>query len=133
MGEQDQRDASEGVGATAHGDGRRFHRFAFDAAATLFGRDRAWPTRLLDVSLNGALVARPPTWSGAVGSGQRLQLALESGALISMTTTVVNVADDRLGLHFERIDMQSFTHLKRLIELNLGNSELLYRELGALG
>ncbi len=38
-----------------------------------------------------------------------------------------------LGLRCEDIDVDSITCLRRLVELNLGEPELLERELSALG
>jgi hypothetical protein len=39
----------------------------------------------------------------------------------------------RIGYRWEKIDLDSFSQLKRLVELNLGDPELLNRELSALG
>jgi hypothetical protein len=38
-----------------------------------------------------------------------------------------------VGLHCRHIDIESLAHLRRLIELNLGDPALLERELAALG
>jgi len=39
----------------------------------------------------------------------------------------------RIGFRWDRIDLDSFAQLKRLVELNLGDPDLLNRELSALG
>lgn len=49
-----------------------------------------------------------------------------------MLVTLAHQKDGLLGLQCREIDLDSITHLRRLIELNLGSSELLERELGAL-
>jgi PilZ domain len=96
--------------------------------------DRAmWSTRLIDISLNGALVERPAGWTGQSGKAQRLELRVASGLIISVGAAVAHVSDKAIGYHFERMDLDSFTRLKRLIELNLGDPEMLNRELAALG
>ena len=61
-----------------------------------------------------------------------LELLLNQQTIIRMTVTVMHVHADRIGLHCEHIDIDSVTHLRRLIELNLGDPELLERELSGL-
>jgi hypothetical protein len=51
---------------------------------------------------------------------------------ISMSTTVTHVAGRRVGLRCDNIDLDSVTHLRRLVELNAGDPNLLDRELSAL-
>ena len=50
-----------------------------------------------------------------------------------MVTLIAHYEDGVLGLHCKDIDTDSITHLRRLIELNLDNPELLERKLSALG
>lgn len=49
-----------------------------------------------------------------------------------MTVSLAHEKGRQLGFYCEEIDLDSITHLRRLIELNLGSSELLERELSAL-
>jgi hypothetical protein len=49
-----------------------------------------------------------------------------------MSTTVTHVAGRRVGLRCDNIDIDSVTHLRRLVELNAGDPNLLDRELSAL-
>lgn len=51
---------------------------------------------------------------------------------ISMESAVTHVEGRRAGLHCLTIDLDSVTHLRRLVELNLGDPALLERELSAL-
>ena len=53
--------------------------------------------------------------------------------MIAMAVSLVRLDDVAIGFSCERIDLDSFLRLKRTIELNLGNAELLNRELSALG
>jgi hypothetical protein len=39
----------------------------------------------------------------------------------------------QIGFECEHIDIDSISNLRRLVELNLGDAELLERQLGALG
>jgi hypothetical protein len=112
-------------------DKRRFTRIPFDAPARLVSTHIA---HVLDVSLKGALIAKPADWTATPGQALTLQIPLGEGdAMIRMETRVAHVEPDRVGLHCEHIDLDSISHLKRLVELNLGDEELLHRELAALG
>jgi len=67
------------------------------------------------------------------GTPCRIEIALEGGGAIRMQARVAHVAGGRIGLEREHIDIDSITHLRRLVELNLGDPALLERELHELG
>lgn len=92
-----------------------------------------WETEVIDLSLRGVLMRRPESFDGKTGGNYRIELRLAGSAIISMAVTLANQDQDTLGLRAEHLDWNSFLHLKRLIELNLGDSDSLYRELSALG
>jgi hypothetical protein len=115
-------------------EGRRFSRFPFGARALLHGRDGAWDSELVDISLKGALVTYPADATVQVGDPLRLDLLVDDGAIIiCMTAKVAHLAGGRVGLRCQHIDLESITHLRRLVELNLGDPTKLDRELHALG
>jgi hypothetical protein len=49
-----------------------------------------------------------------------------------MSVELVHKEKGRLGFKCKHIDIDSITHLRRLVELNLGNADMLERELSAL-
>ena len=112
---------------------RRFHRFPVEGSVHVYSGTQMWTAGLLDVSLRGVLVAEPANWNGAAGSRYRLDLRLATGLVISMSVDLARVEPGQLGFACRRIDLDSFARLKRLVELNLGNVEMLNRELSALG
>lgn len=112
---------------------RRFRRFPVDGAVRLYSGTAMWTTTLVDMSLRGVLVDRPGEWTGDLGSRYRLDLRLEGGVIIGMGVELSRMAGSQLGFNCLKIDLDSFSRLKRLIELNLGNTEILNRELSALG
>ena len=112
---------------------RLFTRFDFQANVFLYSGSQAWESELIDISLKGALLRRPTDWDGKSGESYRIEIRLEGGVVISMSVSVAHIAIDRIGFICERIDMDSFMHLKRLVELNLGDPTLLSRELSGLG
>ena len=112
---------------------RRFHRFRFEGSVKLYSDRAMWDAELIDISLKGALTTRPKDWSAKPNAMHRIELRLADGIKISMGASAAHVTNDQLGFRWEKIDLESFTQLKRLIELNLGDPERLNAELSALG
>lgn len=112
---------------------RRFTRIDFEAEVKLYSAGAMWDTTLIDISLKGALCSRPADWDGRMDKSYRLELRLPGGSRISMNANAANANASSIGFQWSKIDFDSFTHLKRLIELNIGDPELMNRELSALG
>ena len=112
---------------------RSFTRVAFDAPAQLTTLDERLDVKLLDLSLKGALVRLPSADAIASGMLCLLNMPLDGeGQRIAMAAEVAHVQGDCAGLLCRGIDIESITHLRRLIELNLGDMSLLDRDLKAL-
>jgi hypothetical protein len=114
---------------------RKFQRVLFDADTRIEGESVNTPAKLIDISLNGALLERPKHWSTTTGEKVSISIELDQQEefSINMQARVAHADDDKVGLHCEHIDMDSITNLRRLLEMNLGDPELLERELAALG
>jgi len=111
---------------------RQFWRAHFHSPVQLAIHSRVTEAELYDISLKGALVKVPDGWAGKPGERCQLRLSLSSDSTISMSATVAHVAGLRVGLHCDNIDLDSATHLRRLVALNAGDARLLDRELTAL-
>ena len=112
---------------------RHFSRILFDADCTLYQDDTEWAAELLDVSLNGILVKCPEISQADANAPFEAVITLsDAGELIVMSVNLAHTESTHVGFECEYIDIDSITHLKRLIELNLGNPELLNRELTSL-
>lgn len=112
---------------------RRFSRIPFDAEARITGPGVDVTTQLLDISLKGVLIARPDNWQGKTGQRYTLELTLgSSGTVISMDIEIMHEEAARIGGQCTHIDLESISHLRRLVELNLGDEGILDRELHAL-
>ena len=61
-----------------------------------------------------------------------INVDLAPGTTISMWGTVVHIDDQQIGLRCDSIDLDSITHLRRLVELNSGDPAELEREISAL-
>ena len=89
------------------------------------------PVQVQDLSLKGALVTAREPWS--VGTMCHLTVPLtDSHYCITMSMQVAQVQQQNIGLVCCSIDLDSVTHLRRLIELQLGDPLLLERDLAVL-
>lgn len=117
----------------AEQDRRRFHRIAFDASTELSQGDSSWLVQLHDLSLKGLLVSRPSAWAPSAGQPLWARIRLSDEVQLNMQVGLARESDTLLGFVCHHIDLASISHLRRLVELNLGDSDLLERELAALG
>lgn len=112
---------------------RHFVRVMFTAQAQLACGAATIEVRVLDVSLKGALIALPPGVHLKQDALCTLTLPLMSGSgNIEMGMQVAHIEDRQLGLLCLHSDIDSVTHLRRLIELQLGDPRLLERDLREL-
>lgn len=112
---------------------RRFQRIQFDAPCEIYWQDDMQTAEVLDISLKGVLVSRPAGWAASEGEPCELTIHLnDHESAIVVAVTLRHLEPDRLGFKIEYIDLESASHLKRLVELNLGDAELLERELSHL-
>lgn len=110
---------------------REFHRIFFEAPVAIIDGHNSHKAELIDISLNGALIKNTGNWTAGLNHRVQLKITLSGDAkvIIIMQATVSHIEDDRVGLKREHIDMDSISHLRRLVELNLGDNELLHRDL----
>ncbi len=115
------------------GERRHFTRIPMDSEVKMHCNGQHWESRLLDISLKGALIRRPDTYQGTTGDECTIELLLEPhDIVITMQGSVAHSEAGHIGFHCEHIDLDSISHLKRLVELNLGDESLLERELTEL-
>jgi hypothetical protein len=111
---------------------RNFWRAVFHSPVRLTTHDGQAFAQLLDISLKGALLETGNVWHGKPGEECRLSLELAPDATITMWTKVMHVDGANVGLRCESIDLDSVTHLRRLVELNSGDPAILDREFASL-
>jgi len=111
---------------------RTFSRISFDADTFLCQDDRRWQVELIDISLNGVLVKLPYDWDGDPTKDTTVYIHLGGDIAINMITHLAHHIDGRAGFQCTHIDLDSISHLRRLVELNLGDTQLLERELSHL-
>lgn len=115
-----------------HEERRRFQRIDFDAPTELRQGDRRWPVKLLDVSLKGMLVKCPEPWDPDLTQDFDAVIHLNPDVRVQMQVELRHEEPTRLGFICLYIDVDSMTHLHRLVELNLADGTEMMRELREL-
>lgn len=109
---------------------RLFSRIAFDASVILNKGNEQWKSKLLDVSLKGALISMPDDWTQDNNGHFKLLIQLDNSDVeIEMDVKLTHTEKNHIGFLCEHIDLDSITSLRRLVELNLGDEALLNREI----
>lgn len=112
---------------------RQFTRILFSIKAQLTVEDNIYPVSIHDISLSGALITAVKSEQTLKGKLGVLHFSLsDNESEVTMHIAVVHEQNDETGLQCNAIDIDSVTHLRRLIELNLGDSEQLNKELSQL-
>lgn len=111
---------------------RRFQRIPLEFPATLMLEAGNLPVEVLDISLRGVLIQGPAIPYHVEGSRGCLEIPLSDEARIAFEGRIRWQQGDRLGLEIESMPLESAMHLRRLVELNLGDEALLEREFAAM-
>lgn len=112
---------------------RTFSRVLFHTLARFSTARGEIDVQILDLSLKGALLRPLKAWENQPGERASLAIRLdEMGTLITMHGQVAHQEGNYMGFACHEIDLDSITHLRRLMELNLGDESELQRELSAL-
>ncbi|GAA6203450.1 PilZ domain-containing protein [Thalassotalea sp. SU-HH00458] len=112
---------------------RQFTRILFSIDAQLEVEEQTYTVNIHDISLNGALVTAPKNAEKIKNKLGLLTFQLaDSEMQVAMHVAIVHVKQDEIGLQCNAIDIDSVTHLRRLVELNLGDDSQLNKELSQL-
>jgi hypothetical protein len=113
---------------------RSSHRVNFNCLVEFETTDCHHVCDLIDISLQGGLIAGCTGATPAVGTPCKLTLSLDESAKmqIIMFGLTARKIENQVGIHCESIDSDSMTYLRKLIEYNLGDTELCNRDFEAL-
>ncbi|MDR1064663.1 MAG: PilZ domain-containing protein [Azoarcus sp.] len=110
---------------------RRYSRIRFHGEAFLQASNCQQACEILDLSLCGALVAVDfPNL--AVDTPCLLELRLDNDICVRMDGHVAHCRGTQIGIVCDGTDLDSISHLRRLLSLNLGDACLLEREFSAM-
>jgi hypothetical protein len=111
---------------------RRFSRIDFDARVEITQGEKNWQAQLLDISLKGLLLAKLGHYQLQSATPLLVKIILSDQTSIMMYAQVVHQTLEQLHLACVTIDIDSISHLRRLIELNIGDANAAERELSEL-
>lgn len=114
------------------GDRRRFNRVGFRAEAVLKFPIGSTPVDILDISLAGALLKVDSAIALEDGSSGSLIIKLSDQVQIKLTGNLVSHGDGKYALNRNLDDPENDNHLRRLLELNLGDAVLVERDIQTL-
>lgn len=113
-----------------HNDRRRFNRVCFESPVRIKFAGHCYESSVIDLSLRGVLMHRPQEFTASAGDTVEVEIILSSETSITMDCDIVYSNEEKVGLSCNNIDIDSISHLKRLVELNTINAEeLLERSL----
>lgn len=111
---------------------RQFSRIAYRAPALLEVVDDTISCMVLDMSLHGVCTTHPDVFDlNQTHLNIRIRIP-ESDIELAMDIELVSYDDSHLRFRIDQIDIDSISHLKRLVSLNLGDPQLLEREIANL-
>jgi c-di-GMP-binding flagellar brake protein YcgR len=109
---------------------RNFHRIPFTTDAEIHCNNKKYKGELLDISLQGVLIQG--TGHIPLKTGNRCDLTihlLETEIALNFEADLVHNEKNRLGFKFVSEDTETAMHLRRLLELNIGSSDEIEKEI----
>lgn len=111
---------------------RRYTRVDFDAEALISQNSVSYPAKIIDVSLNGILLEPPKHYELRSDQPADIHIRLSEEDTIHMRVTLVHSSHHVLGFQCDSIGMESITHLRKIIELNMDDPNASERVLAEL-
>lgn len=112
---------------------RHYNRVNFAVDASLAFPDTSYAGELIDISLKGVLFRPERNIVCRIGQPCVLEFRLgEESRIIRMKSRIAHCDKSKVGIYCQCMDLDSATHLRRLLELNLGDAKLLERDLDQL-
>lgn len=111
---------------------RRFRRVPFEAVVSMNLKQDSFSGELLDVALKGAMVGTEEPLGIPLGTQCDLCISIpDSPISLSFLAELIHKEENRSGFLFISEDLDTLTHLRKLIELNTGDAETTRSELTA--
>jgi hypothetical protein len=111
---------------------RKFSRISIHKPAIIEADGKTWHAELLDISLKGVWLEKPADFPCEEGKSVNIEIELGETEKIKMKAHTAHCEGNEAGFAWDEIDIDSLDHLRRMLELNAGDSSLIERELSEL-
>jgi hypothetical protein len=109
---------------------RRFSRVLFNTSSQFIFEEKVYPLKLINISLKGALLENVESAVFPSGAEGIMEIKLPSSNIkIRQHAELLYVNDNKLGFQFKGSDLDSLTHLRKLLEYNTDSPEKIKEEL----
>jgi len=109
---------------------RKFSRVSFNVSASIRVADRQFQGLVENLSMNGMfLVTRERLEPGEAAEITIFLAGSVPEISVSFNGRVIRETDEGLGFVFDKIDLDSYTHLKNIIAYNIDDSEKVLEEI----
>jgi hypothetical protein len=110
---------------------RKFSRVRFNVAATIRNAERQFQGAVENLSMTGMFLVT----NEQLVEGELVDITIVlTGTLpeiaVNFNGIVTRVAEDGIGFTFEKIDLDSYMHLKNIIAYNIDDAEKVMEEIG---
>lgn len=111
---------------------RRFRRVHFETEVTLNVGHEVWSGELLEVAMKGAMVSTSAPLPLTPGTNCSLCISLPGTSIsLNFQAVLIHAEGSHYGFRFISEDLETLTHLRKLIELNTGDAEATRSELSS--
>ena len=109
---------------------RKFSRIEFQVLATVSAGGRSFQGRVGNLSMNGIFLIT----SDRLPVGEPVDITISLAGTdpelaVSFTGRVSRIQDEGLGFQFEKVDLDSYTHLKNIIAYNMADPDKVMDEI----
>ena len=109
---------------------RDYLRVPFNCHSKIIIVDRCYACELIDISLRGVLLEIDPAEDIGLGSLCHIDIAFASCDIhLKFDAQLLHREEKHYGFKIESLDVDSLTHLRRLLELNYGDADEIDQEL----
>jgi len=109
---------------------RKFSRVEFHVAATVRFADRQFQGAVENLSMTGMfMLTNEQLTEGKIADITIILTGTLPEIAVNFTGVVTRIAEDGVGFTFEKVDLDSYTHLKNIIAYNSADSEKVMEEI----
>lgn len=109
---------------------RKFSRVPFHVIATITAGNRSFQGAVGNLSMNGMFMET----AERLQEGESVQIVISLAGTdpeirVAFNGRAARLTESGIGFHFEKVDLDSYTHLKNIIAYNMADPEKVMEEI----